>query len=158
MKRACRASNRARGFAMAGVFFSGGVSRALSGVPGYLRTLAVVGAAFAVTGSSVGSALAQLGAGQVAPPSSPIDRVLPTPQPRAEPRLLQQPETPPPVVDGGAQVAIGAVEITRAPRSTATTSSARYYDGIVGQKRAAGPDSPKSSVISRPSIATTVIS
>jgi hemolysin activation/secretion protein len=94
--------------------------------------LAAVGAALAVAGSSVGSALAQLGAGQVAPPSSPIERVLPTPQPRAEPRLLQQPETPPPAVDGGAQVVIRAIEITGA--TIYRDDQLRpFYDGIVGQ-------------------------
>jgi hemolysin activation/secretion protein len=77
-------------------------------------------------------AYAQLGAGQVAPPSSPIERVLPEAQPQAQPRLLQPPAPAPAGPEGGPPVTLRSVEITGATEYS-TAELAGFYAGIVGQ-------------------------
>jgi hemolysin activation/secretion protein len=72
------------------------------------------------------------GAGFVAPPTSPIERMLPEPQPRAEPRLLAPPEAPPPGGEGTLPVVIGSIEITGAT-VYGTAELATYYNTIIGQ-------------------------
>jgi hemolysin activation/secretion protein len=73
---------------------------------------------------------------QIAPPgplvTSPIERVLPVPQPRAEPRLIQPPETPGTVNEGVAPITVQSVEITGAT-VYGSDELAPFYAGIVGK-------------------------
>jgi hypothetical protein len=65
---------------------------------------------FAVTGTTFAQAVAQ-GAGQVAPPTSPIERAVPVPTPQAVPPLLPTPAPGAPEVPPGPPVAIQSVVV-----------------------------------------------
>jgi hemolysin activation/secretion protein len=93
--------------------------RALAGI--FLSAL-LSGAAFAQ----------QAGAGQVPPPTSPIERAVPEAQPEAVPPLLPIPAPGAPEVPSGPPVTIQAVAVegaTAYPESKLKP----YYEGLVGQ-------------------------
>lgn len=94
----------------------------------FALTIAALGAA----GPISNLAHAQIGAGQVAPPSSPIERVLPQSQPQAAPRLTPPPAPTPAGPEGGPAVTIRSVEITGATVYE-SAELASLYAGIVGQ-------------------------
>src|SRR5262249_12514609 len=64
--------------------------------------------------------------------TSPIERVLPTPQPHASPRLIAPPETPAETSEGGVRVVIGAVDVSGATVYR-VEELAPYYADIVGK-------------------------
>ena len=68
----------------------------------------------------------------VTAPTSPIERVLPVPQPQAEPRLLQMPQTPETGEEGAAVITIRSVEITGATVYS-SEELAPFYAGFVGR-------------------------
>src|SRR5579863_2148583 len=79
--------------------------------------------------AAIGNAWAQVGAGQIAPPSSPIERAVPERQPQAVSPLIVAPSTPAPAEEGPV-VTIHAVEIEGAtvyPPANLT----KFYGGIV---------------------------
>jgi hemolysin activation/secretion protein len=96
---------------------------------GAVRRLGVAALAGALI--SIGAdAGAQGNAGAVTT-TSPIERVLPVPQPRAEPRLLQTPEPQPSGEDSATLVTIRSIEVTGATIYRSDELAA-LYAGIVG--------------------------
>jgi hemolysin activation/secretion protein len=75
-------------------------------------------------------ASAQLGAGQIAPPSSPIERAIPERQPQAAPPLQITPAPELPAEESHRIVTIHAVDIDGAT-VYATTDLAAFYSGII---------------------------
>ncbi|HYM04527.1 MAG TPA: ShlB/FhaC/HecB family hemolysin secretion/activation protein [Stellaceae bacterium] len=79
--------------------------------------------------AGTGIAWAQVGAGQIAPPSSPIERAVPERQPQAVSPLIVAPSTPTPA-EVGPVVSVHAVEVEGATVYP-PASLARFYRGIV---------------------------
>jgi hemolysin activation/secretion protein len=79
-----------------------------------------------------GGARAQIGAGQVPPLSSPIERLQPAPQPQAVPRLAPAPAPSTAAPEGGPAVTIRSVEVSG---STVYSEAelAPSYAGLVGR-------------------------
>src|SRR5580658_9088253 len=86
---------------------------------------------FAVTGTTFAQAVAQ-GAGQVAPPTSPIERAVPVPTPQAVPPLLPTPAPGAPEVPPGPPVAIQSV-VVQGATAYPESELKPYYAGLVGQ-------------------------
>jgi hemolysin activation/secretion protein len=86
---------------------------------------------FAVTGTTFAQAVAQ-GAGQVAPPTSPIERAVPVPTPQAVPPLLPTPAPGAPEVPPGPPVAIQSV-VVQGATAYPESELKPYYADLVGQ-------------------------
>jgi hemolysin activation/secretion protein len=97
-----------------------------------LRALVSSGAiALFLTFAATGTAFSQ-GAGQVAPPTSPIERAVPVPPPQAVPPLLPTPAPGAPEVPPGPPVAIQSV-VVQGATAYPESELKPYYAGLVGQ-------------------------
>ena len=102
-------------------------------VPYGRRRLALIGALVWLGSiAAFDDAKAQLGAGQLAPPSSPIERAVPQPQPQAVPPLILTPALPKPGAPAGPIVNVHTVKVEGATVFSAT-ELAEFYRGIVGK-------------------------
>lgn len=86
--------------------------------------------------NSLAQTLPVIPPGQIAPPSSPIDRVAPPQQPTIVPPLTP-PENAAPSPEGGPDLPVKSVEIDGATRYSAEIL-AEYYQPVIGQTVSAG--------------------
>jgi len=88
--------------------------------------------ALALIAAAAGTAFAQLGAGQIPPLSSPLERLQPAPQPKAAPPLAPPPAAPAAPSAGGPPVTIASVEVAGATVYTAA-ELAPLYARLIGR-------------------------